>query len=129
MNIKQLLLVTSIQVAITFAIFLPGLPDFIQELVHGAGNYDIGSSKVYGIIFKWGVINMLAFSMVFVGRKPKNELKFILFSEAFLAIIFYQNYDNSSLILTLSFLTFALIIFMLRIPLRKIITSKNILDS
>lgn len=127
MNIKQLLLVTAIQVILVFALFLPQLPDFIQELVHGAEYYDSGSSKVYGIIFKWGVITMLIFSTVFIGTRIKNEIKFILFSEFFLAIIFYKNYDESSLVLTLTFLFLAFIIFLTRIPLRKFITNKEIL--
>jgi len=127
MNIKQILLVTAIQIAITYIIFLPQLPDFIQELVHGLEYYDSGSSKVYGIIFKWGVITMLMFSTIFIGGRTKYELKFILFSEAFLALIFYKNYDQSSLVLTLVFLALALIVFFSRIPLRNFITNKKIL--
>ena len=127
MNIKQVLLVTAIQIAITYIIFLPQLPDFIQELVHGSEFYDSGSSKVYGIIFKWGVITMLIFSTIFIGSGTKYELKFILFSEAFLAIIFYKNYGPNSLILTLVFLAMALLVFFSRIPLRNIITNKKIL--
>lgn len=129
MNIKQLFLVTTIQVALTFILFLPQIPDFIQELVHGPEFIDNGVSKVYGIIFKWGIVNMLIFSLVIVGKRTNNELRFILFSEAFLAIIFYQKYDNSSLILTLTFLVLALIILSLRIPLRKIIIANKILSN
>ena len=126
MNTKQLFLVTAIQVAITYIIF-PFIPDFIQKLVHGPDFFDSGVSEVYGIIFKWGVINMLVFSMIFVGKQTKHELKFIIFSEIFLAVLFYQKYDSSDLILTLTFLALSLIIFTLRIPLRKLITEKQIL--
>ena len=127
MNLKQLLLITGIQIALVFAIYLPSMPDFIQTLVHGEGFYDSNLSKVYGIIFKWGIVTMLILSMVFVGTRTKNELKFILFSELFLAVIFYKLYDSSNLILTLAFLFISLIIFLLRIPLRKLIISNNIL--
>ena len=127
MNLKQLLLITGIQIAFVFIIYLPSMPDFVQTLVHGESMYDSNLSKVYGIIFKWGVVTMLLLSMVFVGTRTKNEMKFILFSELFLAIIFYKLYDSSNLILTLIFLFISLIIFLLRIPLRKLITNKNLL--
>jgi hypothetical protein len=127
MNIKQLLLVTAIQIAFTFAIFSSQMPDFIQQLVHGAEYYDSGKSMAYGIIFKYGIITMLIFGTVFVGTKSKNEIKFILFSEFFLAVIFYKQYTESYIVLTLTFLTLSLVIFLLRIPFRKIITQKRIL--
>ncbi len=127
MNIKQLFLVTAIQMVLTFILFFSQLPDFIQELVHGPEYYDSGMSKAYGIIFKGGVINMLVFSLVFIGKRTKHELKFIVFSEVFLAIIFYKNYGESSLILTFVFLALALVIFLSRIPLRNFITKKKIL--
>ncbi|MCK5906978.1 MAG: hypothetical protein KAG37_05270 [Flavobacteriales bacterium] len=127
MNIKQLLLVTAIQIVLALILILPQMPDFVQELVHGPEYYDSGSSKVYGIIFKSGIITMLIFSTVFVGTRTKNELKFILFSEGFLAIIFYKNYDENSLVLTLTFLVIAFVVFLSRIPIRKFITNKKIL--
>lgn len=127
MNIKQTLLITAIQIAFTFSIFSSQMPDFIQQLVHGTEYNDNGVTMAYGIIFKYGIITMLIFGTIFVGTKTKNELKFILFSEFFLAIIFYQQYTENYLVLTLIFLTLSLVIFLLRIPFRKLITQKEIL--
>lgn len=127
MNTKQLLLLTSIQVVLAFALYIPQLTNLIQELVHGTEYYDNGMSEAYGIIFKWGVVTMLVFSTVFIGKRNKNEIKFILFSELFLAVLFYKNYNQDRLALTLAFLAISLIVFIIRIPLRKLITNNKIL--
>jgi len=127
MNTKQLLLVTAIQIALALVLIFPQMPNLVQSLVHGSEYYDSGLSKVYGVIFKYGIITMLIFGAVFVGTRTKNELKFIIFSEAFLAILFYQKYDQNHIVLTLIFLAISLFIFLLRTPLRKLIVNKKIL--
>jgi|LGVD01.1.fsa_nt_gb large-conductance mechanosensitive channel len=126
MNIKQLLLVALIQSLIAYIIF-PFIPPILQEIT---GNPELSSqtTEVYRIIFTGGVITMLILGLVFIGKKTTYEWYFILFSEAFLAVIFYQNYGEY-LALTLTFLAFAFLIFILRIPLRKFITNKNILSN
>ena len=126
LNIKQILLVTAVQIALTFIIFFIN-PDFLQKLIHGPEFYDSGVSNTFEIIFKWGVITMLVLGIPFIGKSVKNEVKYFLFSEVFLAIVFYKTYNNNTLVLTLIFLSFALIIFLLRIPIRKFIIRKEIL--
>ncbi len=126
LNIKQILLVTAIQIALTFLIFSIN-PDFLQKLIHGNEFYDSGFSNMFGIIFKWGVITMLVLGIPFIGKSVKNEIKYILASEAFLAIVFYKTYSHNTLVLTLIFLSLALMIFLLRIPIRKLIIRKEIL--
>ena len=123
MKITQLLFITAIQVIITFIVF-PFIPKLIHEFVMSDGTYDSTFAETYSIIFKWGVTTMLILSTIFIGKHTKYEFRFIIFSELFLAIIFYKNYSEH-LYITVSFLLASFIIFMIRIPLRKLILKKN----
>ncbi|MEN8137757.1 MAG: hypothetical protein ABFR62_04930 [Bacteroidota bacterium] len=124
MNTKQLILITLIQTVVVLTVF-PLIPSLVQG-IQGIPEAENSVSEVYTIIFAGGVITMLILGIILVGKGSKNELYFNLFALAFLAIIFYQNY-SIMLLQTLISLVLAAVIFLIKIPLRKFITNKNIL--
>lgn len=125
MNTKQLLLVTLIQAIVTIMIY-PFIPEFTQ-FVSGGNEIVNNLSEVYTIIFSAGVVTMLIFGLILVGRGEKYELYFTLSALAFLAIIFYQNFSTMP-IQTIISLVLASIIFKLKTVLRKIVINKSILS-
>lgn len=123
MNFKQLILSMLIRVVITLIVFpfVPGIIHAFTEDPEMLSQF----TETYTIIFTSGVITMIILDTAFIGSKHKYEWHFILFSLVFLAMIFYKNFE-SHLTITLVSLALSFIIFILRIPLRKIISKKNI---